>query len=100
MAFEKASGWPSQFNKTTVTSFADIRRLTILRRSMPVRCKRKIRHATRGVAEAACRSMMRRGIERSEEGRLNVYQCPRCLGWHVGHTRRTQQPAESANLRR
>jgi hypothetical protein len=48
---------------------------------------RKVRHAT---AEAALvhltgveRYNARRG--RTRPGRLHVYLCPRCAGWHVGH---------------
>jgi hypothetical protein len=52
------------------------------------RCNGKIRHASQGIAEAACRSMRRREIDWPEEGVLNTYRCPRCLCWHVGHTRR------------
>ena len=48
-------------------------------------CKRKQRHPTRGAAEAAMRSLMRRELHRPEVGTLNVYWCPRCLNWHVGH---------------
>lgn len=51
------------------------------------RCRGKWRHKTQGIAEAACRSLRRRGIDRPEEGQLNTYRCPRCLSWHVGHTR-------------
>ena len=48
-------------------------------------CKRKLRHPTRGAAEAAMRSLIRRGMHCPEVGTLNVYKCPRCLAWHVGH---------------
>ena len=50
-------------------------------------CKRKLRHRTRGAAEAAMRSLVRRDLDRPEIGALNVYKCPRCLSWHVGHSR-------------
>jgi hypothetical protein len=33
------------------------------------------------------RSVVRRGLHRPESGSLNVYRCPRCLDWHVGHVR-------------
>ena len=81
----------AQIGGTIVMNLADTGRLQILDRWLWERCKGKIRHATRGVAEAACRSLMRRGMGRAEEGRLNVYSCPRCLCWHVGHTRRPVQ---------
>jgi hypothetical protein len=81
----------AQIMGTTVTSLADTGLRQFSDRWMWVRCKGKIRHATQGVAEAACRSLMRRGMDRAEEGRLNVYWCPRCLRWHVGHTRRPVQ---------
>ena len=48
---------------------------------------RKHRHSTSGAAEAAMRSLIRRGLHSRELGTLNVYQCRRCLAWHVGHTR-------------
>jgi hypothetical protein len=51
---------------------------------------RKRRHATRGVAEAAMRSLLRRGLGRESEGTLNVYRCSRCFGWHVGHTSQSE----------
>jgi len=38
-------------------------------------CKGKRRHATRGLAEAALRSLNARGLQREEEGTLNVYHC-------------------------
>ena len=50
-------------------------------------CKRKHRHLTRGAAEAAMRSLVGRGLHQPELGVLNVYQCSRCLAWHVGHRR-------------
>jgi hypothetical protein len=50
-------------------------------------CKRKYRHSTRGAAEAALRSLIGRELHRPELGTLNVYRCPRCLAWHVGHRR-------------
>jgi hypothetical protein len=46
---------------------------------------RKRRYSTRGAAEAAMRSLIRRELHRPEDGRLHAYQCPRCLTWHVGH---------------
>lgn len=47
---------------------------------------RKRRYSTPGAAEAAMRSLIRRELHRPELGTLNVYQCRRCLAWHVGHT--------------
>lgn len=49
------------------------------------KCRGKDRHKSSGAAEAAVRSLIRRGQHRPEEGELNVYHCPRCLKWHVGH---------------
>jgi hypothetical protein len=48
-------------------------------------CRHKFRHPTRGAAEAAMRSLVRRERHCPEAGTLNVYRCPRCLAWHVGH---------------
>jgi hypothetical protein len=50
-------------------------------------CKHKRRHGSQGAAEAAMRSLIQRGLHAPEAGELNVYPCPRCLGWHVGHRR-------------
>ena len=46
---------------------------------------RKFRHVSQGKAEAARRSLIRRGLDRPREGRLVSYYCSRCLSWHVGH---------------
>ena len=54
----------------------------------PDRCGRKRRHASQGKAEAAIRSLIRRGLDRPGEGQLVSYRCPRCLSWHVGHSQR------------
>ena len=64
-----------------------------------VHCKGKLRHSSRGSAESAMRSLIRRGLHRPEEGDLNVYQCPRCLTWHVGHTRKRRERTSSSDLR-
>jgi hypothetical protein len=50
-------------------------------------CRGKYRHRSQGMAEAAMRSLIRQGLDRPAEGRLNTYRCPRCFSWHVGHTR-------------
>jgi hypothetical protein len=62
------------------------------------RCRGKIRHSSRGIAEAASRSLGRRALDRPEEGSLNTYRCPRCLCWHVGHTRRAAPVAGRPNV--
>ena len=36
--------------------------------------------------------------DRPEEGSLNTYRCPRCLCWHVGHTRRAAPVDGRLNL--
>ena len=100
MPYGNVSGGQPQLRETTVMSLADTGLRQISDRWMWVRCKGKIRHATRGLAEAACRSLIRRGMARAEEGRLNVYWCPRCLCWHVGHTRRPVQGAAGSRTRR
>jgi hypothetical protein len=48
---------------------------------------RKRQHRSQGAAEAAIRSLIKRGLHRPEDGALNSYHCPRCLRWHVGHRR-------------
>lgn len=45
-------------------------------------CAGKRRHPTRGKALAHMRQLVRRG---AASERLNVYECPHCGGWHVGH---------------
>jgi hypothetical protein len=45
----------------------------------------KVRHTSRGAAQAALRSLIRRGAFAYGVDRLNVYHCPRCHAWHTGH---------------
>ena len=63
----------------------------------PDRCGRKRRHASRGKAEAAIRSLVRRGLDRPGEGQLESYRCPRCLSWHVGHSQRDPPDSPAAS---
>jgi hypothetical protein len=49
-------------------------------------CKGKQRHVSKGEAEAAMRSLIHRALHYPDAGPLNVYHCPRCFGWHVGHS--------------
>ncbi|MGA5764497.1 hypothetical protein [Nonomuraea bangladeshensis] len=53
-------------------------------------CVGKIRHETREKASAHLRALAR--AQRARQGRLNVYRCPICLTWHVGHRRWTRRP--------
>lgn len=62
-------------------------RLIANRLSLVLFCHRKRRHSSQGAAEAAMRSLAKRELHRPEDGALNVYACPRCLTWHVGHHR-------------
>jgi hypothetical protein len=57
-----------------------------LRRNVPTK-GRKEKHSSRGEAEAHIRALIRLGRHQPEGGRLNVYRCPRCCCWHVGHTK-------------
>jgi hypothetical protein len=50
-------------------------------------CNGKWRHPSKGAADAAIRSLIRRGLHRPEDGRLHSYPCVRCFRWHVGHSR-------------
>jgi hypothetical protein len=43
-------------------------------------CSGKKPHRTRGAATAAMRAHIAAGAKR-----LNVYCCPHCARWHVGH---------------
>lgn len=45
------------------------------------RCTGKVKHPSRGKAEAALRSLQR--LEPDEE--MQVYPCPFCKKWHLGH---------------
>lgn len=45
-------------------------------------CRTKRRHNTRGYAEAQMQNLITGG---ANPELLNVYQCKRCSGWHVGH---------------
>jgi hypothetical protein len=62
----------------------------------PSVCKRtgKHRHKSKGSAEAALRSLVKRGLDRPEEGELHVYECS-CRRWHVGHLTGTDRAAAS-----
>jgi hypothetical protein len=49
---------------------------------------RKKRHATRDEADLARQKTHNKNRRRrSRRGRLNVYFCTSCDGWHVGHYR-------------
>lgn len=48
-------------------------------------CWRKERHPSRGKAEAALRSLLKRLEGCKAPAQLNVYQCPHCRMWHTGH---------------
>lgn len=47
-------------------------------------CWRKERWPSRGAAEAQLRSILRRG-KAKDVRRINVYECPHCRLFHVGH---------------
>ena len=49
-----------------------------------LRCRGKMRHPSRGKAEAAMRSLQARGDARATDY-LNVYLCLFCRRYHVGH---------------
>jgi hypothetical protein len=48
------------------------------------RCVKKERHTSEGAAQAALRSLLRRGLA-TDPARIHVYRCPHCDGWHTGH---------------
>jgi len=50
-------------------------------------CWRKERHSSRKKAEAAVRSLEKRGKTQEEKGVLHVYECPDCKGFHTGHVK-------------
>ena len=57
-------------------------------RDLPACPTGKITHLTRAQAAKAVRETPRdfRGkMGRNDRGRLVVYGCPRCLGYHIGH---------------
>lgn len=53
-------------------------------RALARRCWPKEQHASYGAAEAARRSLLRRGLEK-DTVRLHSYECPHCGAWHTGH---------------
>jgi hypothetical protein len=52
-------------------------------------CGRKIRHAYKLDAEEHLNSLIREGDARP--GSMNVYRCPYCNGWHVGHRKHVRR---------
>lgn len=48
-------------------------------------CKSKVRHATVEAGQHAIRQLNR---ARGYQGRLDVYRCQFCGGFHVGHSKR------------
>ncbi len=48
-------------------------------------CWRKEKHASKGAAEAHLRSLAKRG-KLKDKDTVNVYKCPHCGSWHVGHS--------------
>lgn len=48
----------------------------------------KARYDGEKSARRALRTMQRHGKGRSYQGRLHVYPCRQCRGYHVGHTYR------------
>ena len=52
-------------------------------------CTGKERYAKRAVASRVLDRMRKRGqIKARECGKLVLYHCPTCDGWHLGHDRR------------
>lgn len=45
-------------------------------------CERKVRHEDPGAAWAMVKRLHR---TKGDQGNLQVYRCPFCGGWHVGH---------------
>jgi hypothetical protein len=48
-------------------------------------CVGKIRHPSKGKADAAIRSLKKRDDIGVDVDNLNSYWCVRCRHWHVGH---------------
>lgn len=57
-----------------------LHRLTTARRTCAMKVRYKSRHAAAAVIER-CRKR-RMGLTKAHR----PYQCPRCFGWHIGHT--------------
>ena len=57
------------------------------RRDRMKTCKSKRRYTTSSEADA----MARHRREESGQVDLDIYPCPFCLGWHVGHARGSKQ---------
>lgn len=53
-------------------------------RRLARKCWPKEQHRTQGAAEAAMRSLLKRGLEKDAE-KLHAYLCPFCKFWHTGH---------------
>lgn len=52
-------------------------------------CGNKHRYPSRGAALHEMWRLIRRGTHPSG---INVYKCPVCGGWHVGHKARKRKP--------
>lgn len=55
-------------------------------------CTRKHRYPNRRAAQTATIRLMDR------TGLMNVYECPYCAGWHIGHSKETTS-ASAADAR-
>ena len=58
-------------------------------RALARRCWPKEQHASKGIADAAMRSLLKRGLEKDAK-RIHSYECPFCGSWHTGHERREE----------
>jgi hypothetical protein len=50
-------------------------------------CRRKLRHATRDAADMHRAALVRKKKRDPRNHLLGVYRCPRCGGFHVGHSK-------------
>lgn len=48
-------------------------------------CWRKVQHKSEGAAEAHLRHLRALG-KLKDTATANVFHCPHCLAWHVGHS--------------
>lgn len=51
-------------------------------------CKGKHSYATQRAAANARQALIRRKNGTSPGGKVNIYACQTCDGWHIGHARR------------
>jgi len=66
-----------------------------------MRCAEKIAYPTQAEAEATRKQMVRKRFKGRALRRLDVFKCPQCFNWHLGHARKpVEKPAPPQKIPR